>query len=122
MLLNDFYRIKTHTVESEKINAEIIFDKDHAIFKGHFPGQPVVPGVCMLMLVKEIITELHNRSFLFNDIPQMKFLSMINPNQHPEVDVQIQLKKTEEGKTIVDAMLKKEEVVFFKMKARIADS
>lgn len=117
MLLNDFYRIKNKAIEAEKINAELIFEKDHAIFKGHFPGQPVVPGVCMLMLVKEILAASLGQSFVFSDVPQMKFLTMINPGQHPEVDVQILLKKADEGKTIVEATLRKEETVFFKMKA-----
>lgn len=121
MLLNDFYSIKNQVAEAEKINAELIFEKDHAIFKGHFPGQPVVPGVCMLMLVKEILSAAWGHSFVFSDVPQLKFLTMINPDQHPEVDVQILLKKTGEGKTLVEATLKKDEIVFFKMKALIAD-
>ncbi|MEJ0079486.1 MAG: hypothetical protein WDM78_00620 [Puia sp.] len=28
---------------------------DQAIFSGHFPGQPVLPGVCMMEMVAEVL-------------------------------------------------------------------
>jgi 3-hydroxyacyl-[acyl-carrier-protein] dehydratase len=58
MLQGDFFIIsKIETTEAE-IKAELIINARHKIFEGHFPGQPVVPGVCMMQMVKEIIEKV----------------------------------------------------------------
>jgi len=37
------------------ISAVLDINKDCDIFNGHFPGHPVVPGACMLQIVKEVL-------------------------------------------------------------------
>lgn len=32
---------------------QIHFQKDHPIFRAHFPGQPIVPGACLMQMVEE---------------------------------------------------------------------
>ena len=47
MLLENFYKI-IHIKEREdgKQAIEIELNPGHVLYQGHFPGQPVVPGVC----------------------------------------------------------------------------
>lgn len=54
MLLENFYKI-IHRKEREdgKREIEIELNPGHALYQGHFPGQPVVPGVCTLQMIKE---------------------------------------------------------------------
>ena len=49
MLLENFYKI-IHIKEREdgKQEIEIELNPGHVLYQGHFPGQPVVPGVCTL--------------------------------------------------------------------------
>ena len=51
MLLENFYKI-IHIKEREdgKQAIEIELNPGHVLYQGHFPGQPVVPGVCTLEL------------------------------------------------------------------------
>ena len=51
MLMNDFYTISDLQTEEFSISCKATFNKDHDIFNGHFPGQPVVPGVCMMQMI-----------------------------------------------------------------------
>jgi 3-hydroxymyristoyl/3-hydroxydecanoyl-(acyl carrier protein) dehydratase len=37
------------------ISAVLDINRDCEIFKGHFPGQPIAPGACMLQIVKDIL-------------------------------------------------------------------
>ena len=54
MLLNDFFTIRDKVTSETEIWAELIINSNHKIFEGHFPNQPVVPGVCMMQMIKEI--------------------------------------------------------------------
>jgi len=54
MLKDDFFYIQSVNDEQGVISAMLEINPSHKIFQGHFPGQPVVPGVCMMEMVKEI--------------------------------------------------------------------
>ena len=55
MLSGDFFIITTLQTEDNAASALLEFNTEHPIFKGHFPGQPVVPGACLLQIVKEMM-------------------------------------------------------------------
>ena len=56
MLLKDFYTLaELDKSDTENLKAIIDLNKDHEVYKGHFPGNPVVPGVCLTQLIKEVM-------------------------------------------------------------------
>ena len=55
-------------------------DESSEIFKGHFPGQPVAPGACMLQTVKEILANTLNVPIRLVKADNIKFLNMITPD------------------------------------------
>ena len=58
-LRNDFYTVKEKKQISEKeISVVIELNQQHAIYSGHFPDQPIVPGVCQIQIVKELLEDL----------------------------------------------------------------
>ena len=119
MLKNDFYEVVSKEIAEGRINSTIRFNAGHSIFTGHFPGQPVVPGVCMMMIIKELLAEHYGGSVLIRKAPQVKFLKMIVPELSPEADVFIQFSILNEQTWLADATIKKEATVFFKMKAQV---
>ncbi|MBQ0740088.1 3-hydroxyacyl-ACP dehydratase, partial [Aquimarina celericrescens] len=54
MLLKDFYKTNTLITVGNISTVTITINKNHKIFKGHFPGNPVTPGVCMIQIIKEL--------------------------------------------------------------------
>ena len=60
MLKDSLYTIQNITEENNTIEAIIELEEHHDIFQGHFPGQPVLPGVCMLQMTKEILEIFFN--------------------------------------------------------------
>ena len=57
MLIKDLYKVNDLVTDKDRTIAQISIDRDHTIFKGHFPGNPVMPGVCMIQIIKELTEE-----------------------------------------------------------------
>jgi 3-hydroxyacyl-[acyl-carrier-protein] dehydratase len=93
------------------------FNRSHKIFEGHFPGQPVVPGVCMMQMIKEIMEKIRRRKLQLTSASNMKFLSLIDPNQFAEVNTMISWVDAEQGSIAITASLFSGELIFFKMNA-----
>lgn len=83
LLNNNLYYIKSLRHEPGSVNASLELNADHQIFKGHFPGQPVLPGVCMLQIIKEVLESALNEDLRLNAADHLKFLSMVVPDKTP---------------------------------------
>lgn len=116
MLIPDFYKILEFDETDNLINASIFLNKDHEIYKGHFPGQPVVPGVMQLQLIKELVEKNLNSELMFSDITFTKYLNMIDPGTASELNVKITIKKLEANQFKIDAQISDHELVFTKLR------
>jgi 3-hydroxyacyl-[acyl-carrier-protein] dehydratase len=92
MLLKDFYKVEQlQKVEEGKYLAFVNLNKDHAIFKGHFPGNPVTPGVCMMQIIKELTQEITGNSLTMTSSSNVKFMALINPEIHPKLKLELEI-------------------------------
>jgi 3-hydroxyacyl-[acyl-carrier-protein] dehydratase len=94
LLLNNLYTIQSLTESDHQILATVELMVDHAIFGGHFPGQPVLPGVCMMEMVAEIMGEHLKDSFRITGGPLIKFLRMIDPRMNPVIQIEIKFQSS----------------------------
>jgi len=116
MLEGDFFIQKNNESSDGKINSQLELNAAHKIFSGHFPGQPVVPGVCMIQMVKEILESSIGKKTRLVKSDHAKFLAMIDPRVHSAINATIKYSESEEG-IAVTASLFKDEIVFLKLKA-----
>jgi 3-hydroxymyristoyl/3-hydroxydecanoyl-(acyl carrier protein) dehydratase len=59
-------------------------DADHPSLPGHFPGNPLVPGVVILeRVIEQVLAEHPGRKV--STIPQVKFLAPVTPEQSFEI-------------------------------------
>ncbi|WP_298738224.1 3-hydroxyacyl-ACP dehydratase [uncultured Chitinophaga sp.] len=86
----------------------------HPIFEGHFPGQPVMPGVCMMQTIQELLEKGLQRKLLLQKAANMKFLVMINPVVQPQVSTELQYTLQDDGTVKTTAVIKSETTVFMK--------
>lgn len=97
MLLKDFYTInKLNTVET-KTTALITINKHHDIFKGHFPDNPVTPGVCMMQIIKEITESVVSEKLFMSSSSNVKFMAIINPFETPDLELVLDIVSTDDG-------------------------
>lgn len=99
MLINSFFTIFNLPEQIEEINSEkqveftvtIKINPEHSIFEGHFPGQPIVPGVTYIEMIKEIIELVLKKKLLLQEASNIKFLAITNPLQNPKLDFSFKL-------------------------------
>ena len=116
MLKDDFYKvISKGSTGDQSFKSTILIDKNHDIFKGHFPEIPVVPGVCMMAMVKELLADHIQKPLLLKKASILKFLSLINPMQHTQVDITIKYSEKEDGTYVANGSISAGELVFFKI-------
>ena len=68
--------------------ASRVFKHDEFFFRGHFPGNPIVPGVIIIealaqtagVIVSESLTEYEKKSVLFMSVNKAKFRKPVIPN------------------------------------------
>ncbi len=119
MLEGSFYTIHNPQVEEASFTAELRFDAAHEIFEGHFPGQPVVPGVCMMQLIKEQFNKIIQQNYTLREGQNIKFLAMIDPTQTLAVQLNLSWQPAAEGYWVT-ALLQQDATTFLKYKARFA--
>lgn len=96
-LLDGFYEVNNLAVVDNTATANITINKDHVIFKGHFPGNPVMPGVCMMQIIKEITENIVKKKLFMQSANNIKFMAIINPFKTPELELQLDIIETSEG-------------------------
>ena len=116
MLLNDFFEILETNTSSEEVISKIKLNPNHKIFAGHFPNNPLTPGVVQIQIVKEILEKTYGKELQLMTMSRCKFLKILNPNEVPVITIFI--KTSVEGNKIkADASGKNNENIFFKLTA-----
>lgn len=116
MLKDSFYHYTISPVDTDHtIRCRVRFNRDHAIFGGHFPGLPVVPGVCMMAIIKETLETALDRKLILEKSTALKFLSLINPVETIETAVEVKYSLNEDGKVVADGAISGDEIIFFKI-------
>lgn len=95
-ILTDFYTLQSYEkADNGSFTANILLNRDHDIFKGHFPGNPVTPGVCMMQIIKELAEEFIGRKLFLKTASNVKFMAIINPFETPELKMILDITENE---------------------------
>ncbi|MBO9583034.1 MAG: 3-hydroxyacyl-ACP dehydratase [Flavobacterium sp.] len=98
MILQDFYKILSEEKTSDsKYTITILVNAKHEVFKGHFPGNPIMPGVCMIQIIKELTESITKSSLMIQSLANVKFMALINPEVTPELRLELDVTTTEDG-------------------------
>lgn len=97
MLLKDKFFSVLH---EEKITAndaaylcELKADCD--VYRGHFPGKPVSPGVCNIEMIRECAEMLVGEDLKIDTIKQCRLTAVASPTVCPKVDVKVSVARIE---------------------------
>ena len=93
--------------------ADVILYEENPLFKGHFPNNPIMPGVLNVEIVEQILSE--TMQMQVKQINQIKFLTPVVPNKDEVLKYRLEIAEKPDGRTIVTIQGKIEEVIFLKV-------
>ena len=112
MFKDDFYTLSNLEVHGTRATAQINLNPKHSIYKGHFPGNPVTPGVCQIQIVKETLGHIVGEPLFLKTAKNIKFLNVLLPTKSP-IDLDLDYEESAPGIN-VSATLAAGETVFLK--------
>jgi 3-hydroxyacyl-[acyl-carrier-protein] dehydratase len=117
MILTDFYTI-VHTNRSDSGTVFYIkLNPAHIIYESHFPGQPVLPGVCTLQIIKECAQQLIDKKLQYAQILSCKYLRFVDPVQCSEITLTVSISEKDDDTFQLVANGICDEAYFIKIKA-----
>ena len=113
MALHDFYELIKYEVIDEGCKAMVHLNPNHEIYTGHFPGRPVVPGVCLLHILKELCSKRVGSKLEISTAASIKYLQVIDPNDSAEIEWNLSIiPKEDSGFTVRCSAFWKQRVCF----------
>lgn len=84
-LYDSLYKVIEERVTESGHEYVIRLDPEHFIYKAHFPGEPITPGVCIMQISQELL-EMHlGKKLNVKCVKNVKFLRIITPVETPVV-------------------------------------
>jgi 3-hydroxyacyl-[acyl-carrier-protein] dehydratase len=121
MILNDtFYTVTELTKGENAVDATIKLNASHAIFEGHFPNNPVTPGVVEMEIVKEILSLGLEKPLKMKTMSSCKFLAVLNPINVENVHVKISITEMDDAFVRISGQLADDTTSFLKIAATYA--
>jgi 3-hydroxyacyl-[acyl-carrier-protein] dehydratase len=117
MLLNTFFKILSTSKDEEKTVVRVELEKDHKIYEGHFPGNPVVPGVCLIQMIREGLEVVLDKKLRLFAADEIKFLHIVNPLTANLLTLEIKNRPNAGNPLAFNIMITDGQVTYLKMKA-----
>ena len=102
MLQNKFYRILSIDKQSDnQATYHVAILPDCNVYEGHFPGDPVCPGVCNIETIKECASDLVGRPLRISTIKQCRLTAVATPTVCPEVEVMVKVSVNDDAYAVL---------------------
>jgi 3-hydroxyacyl-[acyl-carrier-protein] dehydratase len=120
MPLNDFFSYQIDRNDNGTILARVSIQAKHPLFKGHFPGQPVTPGVALIEIIRQVISSALKKKLMLTEAREIKFISAIIPTEITDLDLSIEY-TVSDGKINTSCIISGNGKVFSKLKGDFSE-
>lgn len=95
LLFNDYYIIEGNAIDNLRGLFFVSINPRSKIFKGHFPGNPICPGVCHIEMIRECASLIMNDNMRFAEICKSRFTAVAKPDESCKITLFINLTSAE---------------------------
>ena len=82
---DDIFLLKSFTDTGEGYEALAALNAGHPVFESHFPGAPIVPGVCLMRQVEQLTSKYLSKPLKLTGVSNAKFINIVSANGVGEV-------------------------------------
>lgn len=93
---------------------------DCKVYQGHFPGNPVCPGVFNMQLIKECAEKETGKSLHVDKVKQCRLTALATPKTSPKLNVCIQVDAIDDAHYQVVASIYNADHVFMEYKGSMS--
>lgn len=122
MFKDDLFTIKSEEINDLQASFRIRLNRGNAIYSGHFPGDAITPGVCVVQIAVDLFSHLQGRAFALAQAKNIKFINIIKPDEHPEVEYQLSWEALDNGNFKIKATVTDNDTTFSKIVIEVSES
>ena len=89
MMPDTRYRLTGLHHDDGKLRCQLTVPADSPYFEGHFPGNPIVPGVAQVQMLSEALTVVLGHEVQWRALEQVRFRRPIQPDVACQLEVDI---------------------------------
>lgn len=118
MLLNDLYSVISSEIKESSVVYRVALNPECKVYEGHFPNEPITPGVCTIQIIKECLDSFLGKETILTEIKQCRLTHLITPQQYPELEVKIDVKDQTENSVSFYSTIGLADNIFLEIKAQ----
>ncbi len=99
-------------IEDEWYSLPFAINNNSEVFDGHFPNQPILPGVVMIELTKRAVEISLAKKLKLDSAGNFKFLKMIDPNVIKVAAISFKIITKNDGWSVKAQIKYKDEICF----------
>lgn len=116
-LTNDFFKVESSEPAENGMRYAITLNPHHAIYRAHFPGNPITPGVCIIQIAGELLEKYCGKTLMLKKLNNVKFLSTLVPGTTSALEVILSDVAYSAGTVKAKAIVKDADKVYSKISA-----
>lgn len=117
-LQDTLFSITSQSVQDGQPAFLVKINKAWPIYKAHFPGHPITPGVCIVQMVQELLQVATGRNVGLVSAKNIKYVAIISPEEVDELSIVYpKIEPQDDGSLKVQAQVLSGETLFTKISA-----
>lgn len=78
--LNDLYTVTAASQDADAHRVTVRFNPSHPVYKAHFPGNPITPGVLLMQMARLMLEDILDKGLRLQEVANIKFNKPVCPD------------------------------------------
>ena len=114
-LNNNLFKILSQSSISTGVVYELSLLVESEIYRAHFPGMPITPGVCIAQIVEELLCDYLQEEYKLSEAKNIKYLQVISPIDTPKIIVELKKIVKSDDAVTLQAVVYNGDTIFTKL-------
>lgn len=119
MEVNDIFSIETLANENGALHVRAAIDKNHWVYKAHFPEKPITPGAVILHTLQNIVCQALSKNYKIALIKSVRFMVPVEPDKVECMDFNVEIFQESEDSVVAKCLVTSGDIKFSKINVKL---